>query len=185
MTLASNEENEIEMCRGIERYSIKWVLGQNLFIMIYFAIGFIGLYPLQIKGYPVLALIYALFIIIMLAIVLKKHPCSNCYYYGKRCNTGWGILSAYMFKRNSGNYELGIKLAAIVWSFATVVPILGMIALLIVDYSILNLALFILFLILTRINIWIHRKACMKCKMKYICPAYLGNKICLIKPKYK
>lgn len=185
MMLKNENDDEIEMCKGVERYSMKWIIGQNLFIIIYFSVGFIGLYSLQINGCPVLSIFYAIFIIVMILIVLRKHPCSDCYYYGKRCNTGWGILSAYMFKRNSGNYELGIKLAAIVWSFATIVPMIGMIAILIVNFSTYNLLIFILFVILTRINMIIHRKACMKCKMKYVCPAYIGNKICLIKPKSK
>ena len=174
-------KEETKTYSGLERYSLKWIVGQNLFIMVYFGVGFVGLYSLQIWGYPAVAIAYALFIIIMLAVVLRKHLCTNCYYYGKRCNTGWGLLSSYMFKKHSGNYEFGIKLANIVWGFVAIVPIVGMIISLLFNFSIIELFLLGLFIILTCINLIIHQKACVRCKMKHTCPAYFGDKLSIMK----
>ena len=157
--------------RGVERYPLGWIIGQNIFFVVYFAIGFMGMIPLQIHGFPVISVLYAIFLFIMLIFVLRKHLCTSCYYYGKLCSTGWGKLSALMFSKDSGNYQLGAKLAGITWMLATFIPIIGIVIVLLIDYSLSNLVLLILFILLTPINFVSHRKACERCKMKLTCPA--------------
>jgi len=160
---------------GLENYPISCVIGQNIFFLAYFGIGFIGMLPLRILGFPIISVLYALFLIIMLLFVLRKHLCTHCYYYGKLCSTGWGKLSALMFKKNSGNYQLGVKLAGITWILATAIPIVGIIAALVLDYSPSNLIFLILFILLTPVNFVSHKKACEKCKMRFICPASMAK----------
>lgn len=80
-----------------------------------------------------------------------------------------------MFSKNSGNYQLGIKLANITWIVATMLPIAGIIGVLILNYSIINLILFTLFILLTPVNFVIHKKACEKCKMRLFCPASMAK----------
>ena len=154
-----------------EEYPLYFVLFQNIFLAIYFGIGFIGMLPLQIRDFPIVSAFYALFLAIMLLFVIRKHLCTNCYYYGKRCSTAWGKLSSLMFKKNSGNYELGAKLANITWMLATLIPIARITAALILNYSPSNLILLILFILLTPVNFITHKKACEKCKMRFICLA--------------
>ena len=156
---------------GFEEYPITTVIGQNLFFLIYFGIGFIGMLSLKIFNIPVVSLLYAIFLIIMLLFVLRKHLCTNCYYYGKTCSTGWGKLSSLMFKEKSGNYELGIKLAGITWGLATLIPIIGIIISLILNFSVYRLVLLGLFILLTPINFISHKNSCKRCKMRTICPA--------------
>ncbi len=161
--------------KGLEKYPVSFIIGQNIFLFIYFGIGFIGMLPLRIHGFPIISVLYAIFLITMLLFVLRKHLCTNCYYYGKLCNTGWGKISALMFSKNSGNYQLGIKLANITWIVATMLPIAGIIGVLILNYSIINLILFTLFILLTPVNFVIHKKACEKCKMRLFCPASMAK----------
>jgi len=160
---------------GLEEYSVGWVIGQNIFFLVYFGIGFIGMLPLKIYGFPIISVLYALFLIIMFLFILRKHLCTHCYYYGKRCSTGWGKLSAFMFKKNSGNYKLGIKLAGITWMLATLIPVIGILVSLILKFSIFSLVIFILFILLTPVNFITHKKACEKCKMRFICPASMAK----------
>lgn len=160
---------------GLEEYSLCCVIGQNVFLLIYFAIGFIGMWSLQIYNFPAVSILYGLFLIVMLLFLLRKHLCTHCYYYGKFCNVGWGKLSAFMFKKNSGNYGLGVKLASITWTVATSVPIIGIVVSLVLSFSIFGLILLILFISLSLINIIIHKKVCEKCKMKFICPASMAK----------
>ena len=156
---------------GLERYPLFWVLGQNIFLLIYFSVAFLGMYPLQVSGIPAVSLLYIIFIGVMLLFVLRKHLCTNCYYYGKRCNTCWGKLASLLFERGSGNYELGGRLANLTWAFAAVIPIVGMILVLaLVNFSCKNLGLLFLFIILSGVNFMIHRKSCEVCRMRYICP---------------
>lgn len=156
---------------GFESYPLSWVVGQNLFFIIYFGIGFIGMLSLETYGVPSISLIYLLFLFIMLVFVLRKHLCTNCYYYGKRCNTGWGKLASYLFKEKSGDYKLGVKLAGITWMFAAVIPIIGMIFILLINFSNYILILLLLFIMLSFLNFLVHSRSCSNCKMRDICPA--------------
>jgi len=157
--------------KGFEEYPITTVITQNLFFLIYFGIGFIGLLPLKLFNIPIISLFYAIFLIVMLLFVLRKHLCTNCYYYGKICSTGWGKLSSLMFKERSGNYKLGIKLAGITWGLATLIPVVGIIISLILNFTIYELGLILLFISLTPVNFILHKNSCKKCKMRNICPA--------------
>ena len=156
---------------GVEEYSKGKAIGQNLFMLAYFIVAFAGMYALQIYGFPIVSVIYILFVVAMLLFVLRKHLCTNCYYYDKWCNNGWGKLSSLFFKKASGNYELGGKLAGPTWMLITIVPVIGMIAALALNwFSALTLALLVVFLVLTGINFQVHKKACEKCKMRLSCP---------------
>ena len=161
--------------KEFERYPISYIVGQNLFFLVYFGIGCAEMLSLQIHAFPVISILYAFFLVIMLLFVLRKHLCTHCYYYGKRCNTGWGKLSSFMFKKDSGNYQLGIKLAGITWMLATLIPIVGSVLTLVLNYSTFTLSLLVLFVLLTPINFVIHKKACEKCKMRFICPASMAK----------
>jgi len=57
-----------------------------------------------------------------------------------------GKLSTLMFKKNSGNYQLGVKLAGITWILATPIPIIGIILTLVLEYSPSNPIFLILFI---------------------------------------
>jgi len=156
--------------RGLEKYPLSGAIGQNLFFVIYFAIALIGMYPLQIANIPIVSITYIIFIGIMLIFVLRKHLCTHCFYYGKLCGTGWGKLASCLFKNNSGNYELGGKLAGITWMLAMFFPLIGIIIALILNwFSITITLLLVMFIILSGINFFIHKKSCEKCKMRFIC----------------
>lgn len=150
-------------------YSVAEIVAQNLFFLAYFGIGFMGMLSLRLFGIPLISIIYAIFLVIMLLFVLRKHLCTNCYYYGKKCSTGWGKISSLIFKEKSGNYELGIKLAGITWGFATIVPIVTMSVSLILNFAAYTLILMIVFILLSPVNFFLHKNACRRCKMKNIC----------------
>ena len=156
--------------KGLEKYPLSGAIGQNLFFVIYFAIALIGMYPLQIANIPIVSITYIIFIGVMLIFVLRKHLCTHCFYYGKLCGTGWGKLASRLFKNNSGNYELGGKLAGITWMLAMFFPLIGIIIALILNwFSITITLLLVMFIILSGINFFIHKKSCEKCKMRFIC----------------
>ena len=161
--------------KGFEEFPKNYVMAENIFFILYFTIGCIGMLPLKIKGFPIVSFVYILFLAIMLIFVLRKYLCTHCYYYGKRCSTGWGKLSALLFRRNTGNYRLGVTLASITWGTATLLPILGILIGLFVNYSFLNLVLFFVFVIFSFVSFLIHRKACENCKMRLICPLSMAS----------
>ncbi len=130
--------------------------------------------PLQIFKFPVVSTLYSLFLVIMLVFVLRKHLCTNCYYYGRRCSTGWGKV-ALLFNKNSGSYRLGIRLAGMTWGLATLIPIIGSAVSLFIAYSTAGIALLVLFVLLSPLNLLIHKRACERCKMRLICPASMAR----------
>jgi len=161
---------EVE-CR---EYPPGFVIAQNVFLLLYFGAGFVGMQPLRLSGVPVLSVVYALFLALMLLVVLRKHLCTHCY-YGKRCATGWGKLSALMFERGSGSYELRVKLAKVTWALATAVPVFGISAAYFLTPSRHELVPLLLFLLLTPINFALHRSACEKCGMRRKCPRTMAR----------
>jgi uncharacterized protein YacL len=160
--------------KELEKYPLLGAIGQNLFFVIYFVIAFIGMSFLQIANVPIVSIIFIIFISIMLIFFLRKHLCTHCFYYGKICATGWGKLAASLFKKNSGNYELGRKLASITWMLAMFFPLIGMIIALVLNWFSLTITLLLVaFIILSGINFFIHKKSCEKCKMRFVCPGSL------------
>jgi len=161
--------------KGVEGFSLYRVIGQNIFFIVYFTIGAIGLWPIQMYGTPLISIAYILFLIVMILFVLRKHLCTKCYYYGKLCSTGWGKLSAWIFEKNSGNYRFGVKLATVTWTLAMLIPITGMVLIMVVDFSYSVMIILAVFIVLTFLNFFTHRDACKKCKMKFICPASISK----------
>ena len=156
--------------RGLEEYPVTWVIGQNIFFIVYFGVGVTGLWGIQIHGIPILSISYIVFLVTMLIFILRKTLCTRCSYYGRRCNTGWGLLSSWMFKKRAGSNSIGVKLAGVTWLLVSLIPIIGISYLLVVDFMVSRLTLLIVFIFLTLINFLIHRESCRKCEMQSVCP---------------
>lgn len=161
--------------QGLEKYPKSSIIEENIFLIIYFTVGALGMWPIKFSGIPILSVLYLIFITFMLVFVLRKHLCTTCYYYDKWCHCGWGKLSNCLFKKDSGNFKLGGNLAGITWMSATIMPILGIITSLILDFSIIVLGVLIIFIILSGINFLIHKKSCQNCKMRYICKGSMAK----------
>lgn len=157
---------------GIEEAKISYVILENVIFIAMIVLGFLLMYPISFKGIPVLSILYALFIAAMLLLVLGKHVCTNCYYYGKWCHCGCGKLAKASFSKNSGNHEFGCKLAILTWIILMLLPIIVKIILIVIGKSSFKdqLYLFLPFLILSVISLILHKRDCKMCKMRFICP---------------
>ena len=158
--------------KGIEEAKKSYAIFENVLFLVLIALGFLGMYPLGVSGLPFVSILYVLFAVVMLALVLRKHLCTDCYYYNKWCHCGWGKLSSAMFKKNSGNQQLGGKLAGLTWGILMGLPIIGMIVVVVIGKASLTneLVFFIPFMVVVVINGILHKKDCEKCKMRFICP---------------
>jgi len=93
-----------------ETFPLHWIVGENLLHLItWVAAGWL-LWPVRWAGWPVLTIAWAA-IVLVIQILLKKHNCSGCYYYGKACHLGWGKLSAALFPQDSGDPKTGMRLS--------------------------------------------------------------------------
>jgi len=155
---------------GYEEYPRWWVDFENLFYIVYIGIGFVGMLSLQIAGMPLIALFYLACVLVMLGIVLRKHVCTNCYYYGKRCHCGWGILSSKLYKKGACGCNIGWKIAGLTWFLIAAIPIASMALILFLEWTTQTLNFLLAFIALTIINWVIHRRGCAHCKMRFICP---------------
>ncbi|MCP3875486.1 MAG: hypothetical protein GY699_20310 [Desulfobacteraceae bacterium] len=155
---------------GIKNASLSYVLLENGLIFANILIGSFGMSPLKLMNIPLISILYLLFVFYMLVFALRKHLCTQCYYYDKSCHCGWGKLASKLYKPNTGNQKLGGFLAAITWSSLMVIPLVVMGFLLYQDFSNSRFLLLIAFVVITIGNNILHVKDCRECKMRYICP---------------
>jgi len=93
--------------------SLAAVIGENLLYLAMWVLAGLLLWPVWMPGgVPVLAIGWWVLLAIV-QVLLKKHNCSGCYYYGKTCHLGWGHLSAWWFPPDSGDPAVGMRLAMI------------------------------------------------------------------------
>jgi len=159
------------MKKNQQSYSKKEIIINNLIILLWFSIAIYGIF----KNSSILGIFYLLFALIMVGLVLRKYLCTNCYYYDKLCWLGWGKLSSFLYKRNSGNYKIGIILVYITWGMLFVIPFMIFIVNLFrKNFLRSDIIYLLIFLGLTLIFQLIRKKACTKCKMKIICKIRLN-----------
>jgi len=159
--------------KGLENYPKPTVALTNVLLSLWFGFAVYGMSALKLGGLSVVSIVYLLFAIIMLGLVLRKHLCTHCYYYGKLCGTGWGKLSSCLFKEKSGNYELGMKLAGLTWGLLTIVPIIAIPVAMFLHREFLvpggiSLTGFLAIMVINQLG---RKKGCARCKMRYICKA--------------
>jgi hypothetical protein len=178
--MVGDDMSEQELYKnGIEEAKKSYAIGENVLFAITIIIGFIGMYPLaNFYGIPIISIIYAIFLILMLTFVLRKHLCTHCYYYDKWCHCGWGKLAAKLgYAKGSGNPQVGAKLAGLTWAVLMILPIIGMITVFILNsLSYFGVGLLVVFIILVGINGGMHVKDCKSCKVRFICPASAAKK---------
>lgn len=163
--------------KGFENYPKLTVILTNTLLAFWFGFAAYGMSALKFAGLPLISIIYLLFAFVMLGFVLRKHLCTHCYYYDKWCGSGWGKLSACLFKEKSGDYETGTKLAGVTWGLLTIIPIIVIpIAIFLHKEFLLTggicLCGFLLVLVITQIG---RKKGCSQCKMRYLCKVSMAK----------
>lgn len=159
--------------KGLENYPNSTVILTNTLLLLWFGFAAYGMSALRFAGLPIISILYLLFALVMLGVVLRKHLCTHCYYYGKLCGSGWSKLSSCQFKQKSGNYELGMKLAGITWGLLTIIPIVTIPLTMFLHREFLvaggiSLACFLIIMAISQFG---RKKGCSQCKMRYICKA--------------
>jgi len=156
--------------QGLEEYPKASIILGNLTMILWIALGTIACWFLH----PLIAWIYLAAAIIMVGVILRKLVCTNCYYYGKWCSTGWGKLSALLFKRgNMENFDtsIGLKLAPITYGLLSLIPLICIVISMVLGFAILKVVVLLLLLLVSFYSGFVNRKkACANCRMKLICP---------------
>ena len=164
---------------GIEEASRGFALFENAVIVATIGAGAWGMRGLvNPGGVPLLSILYALFLIVSLGFVLRKHLCTHCHYHGKWCHCGWGALAARLgYAKDSGNERLGAALAGITWAVLMGGPIVAMVVGGLVCGFSLELGISLgAFAVLVAVNFGLHLKDCKSCKMRFICKLSAAKK---------
>ncbi len=154
---------------GLEEHPTSKIFFGNLMMIIWIALGTSAVWFL----YPLFAVFFFAFAVIMVYVVLRKLVCTNCYYYDKWCSIGWGKLAAKMFAKGNiekFNTSVGIRLAPLVYGILTILPLLAIVVSLLLVFDYTKISVLILLLLVSVYSGGIGRKyACSKCKMKLSC----------------
>ena len=91
---------------GTESFPLSWIIGENLLHVTMWVLAGSLLWPVWTpSGIPLLTIAWAILVVVV-QVLLKKHNCSGCYYYDKRCHLGWGKISSAMFEQDSGSLNI-------------------------------------------------------------------------------
>ncbi|MHC1704179.1 MAG: hypothetical protein AB9846_09755 [Tenuifilaceae bacterium] len=154
------------------KFPIWIVLVSNLLAILLYGLGFLVMFRL---GW-LFALIYLVYILILEFRILKTH-CVDCYYYGKTCGFGKGLISSWLFKKGDSSNFCAME---ITWKqmipdiLVTAIPVVVGLTLLIIDFDFVLLIEIILLLLLTTMgNAFVRGNlTCKYCKQREIgCPA--------------
>ena len=155
-----------------DKYPVRIVYLSNLLSFLIYALGIV---IIQRIGWTYAGLFIAY--IILLEIRLLKFHCPNCYYYGKVCAFGKGIISSLFFKKGEP-----LKFSCKKFTYKDlipdilvfIIPAISAIVLLILKFDwIILLAFGVLILLNFSGNAYVRGQlACKHCKQKELgCPA--------------
>jgi hypothetical protein len=156
--------------QGLEKHSKSTVVLSNLAMLVWIALGTAACWFLH----PVIAWVYLAVALVMVGVVLRRLVCTNCYYFGKRCGTGWGKLAALMFKQGEMerfSKSIGVRIAPSIYALLSLVPAVLIIISLVQEFTVAKLVVLVCLLLITVYSAFLsRRKGCSTCKMKLACP---------------
>jgi hypothetical protein len=161
------EEKRNEEFKFYRDYPLCIVLLRWLF----FAVAFgLGIYIL-LKFKDILAYIYIFYGAICLTLILPLSRCVYCYYHGRRCDSGFGKVAAYLFpKSDESQYPskyVYFSLTYLVWLFPGLLGFIQVLRTRSFDALVIFLA-FLVALFLERVLL--KNLGCKNCHQRKICP---------------
>lgn len=156
----------------LDEYPIKIVCISATLTVISYLLGTIVFYVLH----PILGFIFLLLAVFTIIISMKLR-CTHCYYIDKYCNFGLGKLAAILFKKGDSEEFRNPKkvVPTAIMSFGTtLLPVIAGIWLIIFDFSLINLGLLLVYILLGIMpNFIVRGNFCEKCMQGQLgCPSY-------------
>jgi hypothetical protein len=110
---------------------------------------------------------------ISLFVFLPLIRCTKCYYYGRRCNTAWGLIAKFAFSKSESRYfESGYAFTVLLWPLRVLPFALGLLNLL-DGFSFNPDGLFGIYVLAILLHRLFYRKAnCPGCHQREICPVF-------------
>lgn len=153
----------------LESYPAGGVVTENLlYLSMWVAAGWL-LAPIRWAAWPVATIAWALLVVVV-QMLLKKHNCSGCYYYGKNCHLGWGKLSAWMCAQDSGDPKTGMRLSLFYIVSPPAILVAAIVVGLTLPVSVTHWVVLGVYVALNVASFPIRKKGCSGCAMRYVCP---------------
>ncbi len=152
-----------------ESFPAAWIVGENLLYLSMWVLAGALVWPIRWYGWPVVTIAWAA-LVVVLQVLLKKHICSGCYYYGKNCHLGWGRLSAWLFRQNSGDVETGMRLALFYIVSPPIFLLAGILVGLFLDVGMWHWTALGAYVALNAMSFPVRNKGCSSCAMRLVCP---------------
>ena len=155
---------------GVEIYPWSTVVRENLAIVAWILLGTL----IAMRFNTIAGWCYAGYALVMTFAVMRKLVCTRCYYYGKRCHVGWGLLAGALFGK--GRVEEfgtcpGIRFAPLFYGSLALIPVVLGIVSLIMKFSTATLTLLLVLVpIIIYSSVTARKESCSICKMKSVCP---------------
>ena len=133
-----------------------------------------GISTYMVIGFSLdLGLVFSSYWIFSMLVLLPLIRCTKCYYYGKRCNTGWGLLAFFAFPKGEEIYfQSGYALTFLLWPLRILPAGIGLLNLL-DGLSFVPDGLFGIYLIMMILHRLYYRSSnCPRCQQKEVCPVY-------------
>ena len=83
--------------KEVDNYPIHVPLLRNLFNVSLLTIGLLILGGIH----PCLALVYGLYCLAAATMIMPGLRCTRCFYHGRRCSTGFGLLAGLFYQKDS------------------------------------------------------------------------------------
>ncbi|MCK4427620.1 MAG: hypothetical protein KAW16_03945 [candidate division Zixibacteria bacterium] len=159
------EDSEFSFCENYPKYIIviRWIVLSIAFALgIYILLGF----------HNMLAIIYIIYSVIALTLILPLSRCVSCFYHGKLCNTGWGKIAAYLFKKGDESKYVEHYNYAIFLHLLWLIPLLVALLQSVRQRDLFALSIFVIYLFILFVEKIILKKlGCKRCHLREFCPA--------------
>jgi len=160
------QDNIVE---GNESFPLSLIIRENLLYLTIWVLAGYLLWPVWThSGLPLLTIVWVIMIVII-QILLKKHLCSGCYYYGKLCHLGWGKISSALFKQDSGNLKTGMNLSFFYIIPPPVILLTSLVFAIINNSSWTYWFVLVLYVIFNAVSFPARKKSCSLCVMREVC----------------
>lgn len=150
-------------------FPVSWIIAENLLHLSTWVVAGWLLWPVQWLTWPVATVAWTALVVVV-QILLKKHNCSGCFYYGKRCHLGWGKISAWMFEQDTGNPKTGMRLSLFYVLSPPVILVAGVLVGIFLEESTSHWILLGVYVALTALAFPVRMKGCRVCAMRQVCP---------------
>lgn len=160
---------------GKDAYPFLSIMFENIIFILNWGLAFYLLMLFKYNGLPLLSFSYLL-IFVVIQILLKKHNCTSCYYYDKWCHLGWGKLASFLFKQDSGNVIVGMKLSL---SYIFQLPLILITSIIlgsVYGFTTIYIIAIIIFVIINIFQALNRKNTCKTCKSRFICSGSVAKK---------